>query len=88
MSKHEKNLLKLSATPVPAQFKWDELTGVLKHLGYEQLKTGKSGGSRRKFYHKQKNDLISCHEPHPSPDVDKGCISDVVDHLKVHGFIK
>lgn len=88
MSKHEKNLQRLSVTPVPAQIKWDELVGVLKYLGYKQLKTGQSGGSRRKFYHEEKDDLISCHEPHPSPDVDKGCIADVVEHLTAHGFIK
>jgi hypothetical protein len=87
MSKYEKNLAKLSATPVPAQFKWDELVGVLTHLGYTQIKTGRSGGSRRKFYHKKKDALFLCHQPHPSPDVDKGCIVDVVEHLKAHGFI-
>ena len=88
MSKHEKNLARLSATPIPANIKWDELTGVLKHLGYTILKSGKSGGSRRRFYHREKDALIHCHEPHPSPDVDKGCIADVVEHLKTYGFIK
>lgn len=88
MSKHEKNLQKLCSTPVPAQIKWDELVGVLKFLGYVPLKPGKSGGSRRRFYHEEKDVLIHCHEPHPSPDVDKGCIADVVEHLKSHGFIK
>jgi hypothetical protein len=88
MSKHEKTLARLSATPIPANIKWDELTGVLKYLGYTPLKSGKSGGSRRKFCHKEKDALILCHEPHPSPDVDKGCIADVVEHLKTYGFIK
>lgn len=85
MSKHEKNLERLCATPTPANIKWDELVGVLKHLGYELLK---GDGSRRKFYHKAKDDLIICHQPHPSPDVDKGCVSDVVAHLKNHKFIE
>lgn len=88
MSKHEKNLKRLSATPKPADLKWDELAGILKYLGYELLRRGKSGGSRRKFYHKVKDALICCHEPHPSPDVDKGCISDVVEHLKTYKFIE
>ena len=35
MSKHEKNLKRLSATPTPADLKWDELAGILKYLGYE-----------------------------------------------------
>lgn len=87
MSKHEKNLQKLKATPTPADIKWDELVGVLEYLGYTQLKAGKTGGSRRKFYHKEKDALICCHKPHPSPDVDKGCINDIVEHLKEHKFI-
>lgn len=85
MSKHDKNLKRLCATPTPSDIKWAELSGVLIHLGYKLLK---GGGSRRKFYHKGKDALIICHEPHPSPDVDKGCIADVVEHLKNYKFIE
>jgi predicted RNA binding protein YcfA (HicA-like mRNA interferase family) len=84
MSKHAKALEKLRASPTPSSVKWEELRGVLEHLGYKLLK---NSGSRRKFYHAGKDALIICHEPHPSPDVDKGCIADVVEHLKTHGFI-
>jgi predicted RNA binding protein YcfA (HicA-like mRNA interferase family) len=84
MSKHQKALLKLCSVPPPSDIKWSELKGVLEHLGYVMLN---KSGSRRKFFHREKNALISCHEPHPSPDVDKGCIADVIDHLKTHGFI-
>jgi predicted RNA binding protein YcfA (HicA-like mRNA interferase family) len=84
MSKYSKAIAKLAATPTPSNIKWDELAAVLEHLGYEMLK---GSGSRRKFFHKEKNALIICHQPHPSPDVDKGCISDVVEHLRTHGFI-
>lgn len=84
MAKHQKALDKLCAQPPSADIKWSELKGVLEHLGYTLL-TGK--GSRRKFFHKGKNALIICHQPHPSPDVDKGCIADVVEHLKTFGFI-
>jgi predicted RNA binding protein YcfA (HicA-like mRNA interferase family) len=84
MSKHSKALAKLSATPPPSSLKWDDLCSVLEHLGYQVLN---GSGSRRKFYHKQKNALIICHEPHPSPNVDKGCIVNVVEHLKANGFL-
>ncbi|WP_404826823.1 hypothetical protein [Ferribacterium limneticum] len=47
----------------------------------------KGSGSRRKFFHRGKNALIICHEPHPSPNVDKSCIADVIEHLKTHQFI-
>lgn len=87
MSTHRKALQKLKTIPPPADLKWTELKGLLEHLGYAMLKRGKSGGSRRKFYNKEKDALIICHEPHPSPDVDKGCLADIVEHLKAYGLI-
>lgn len=84
MTKHKKILQKLCAKSIPANIKWNELKGMLENLGYVLIK---GSGSRRKFYHKGKDALISCHEPHPTPDVDKGCIADIVEHLKSYGFI-
>lgn len=85
MSKLDKLLTRLRTKPPPADFTWDELCSVLQKLGYTKLN---NSGSRRKFFHKERNLLISCHEPHPRPEVDKGCIVDVVDHLTVNGFIE
>jgi hypothetical protein len=48
----------------------------------------KNSGSRRKFFHREKQALIICHEPHPRPMVDKACVVDVVRHLKAYGFLK
>lgn len=84
MSKHQKTLERLCAIPTPADIKWNELKGALESLGYELLK---GSGSRRKFYHPQKKALIICHQPHPSPEVDKGCVADIAQHLKDRGFI-
>jgi len=83
MSKHAKNLAKLQANPPPSDFKWDDLVSLLKHIGFRQLN---NSGSRRKFYHQEKNLLISCHEPHPQPNVDKGCIVDIVEVLQASGL--
>jgi predicted RNA binding protein YcfA (HicA-like mRNA interferase family) len=84
MAKHIKALMRLSATPPPSDIKWEALVGILQRLGYTQIK---GSGSRRKFFHKEKNALIVCHAPHPSPEGDKGCIADVVEHLKTYEFI-
>jgi len=84
MSKHQKALQRLCATPPATDIKWQELKGILEHLGYTMLK---NSGSRRKFFHTEKKALIICHQPHPSPNVDKGCIADVIEHLKINGFI-
>jgi predicted RNA binding protein YcfA (HicA-like mRNA interferase family) len=85
MSKHQKSLTRLQKKPPPSDFKWAELQALLLSMGYEQLN---NNGSRRKFFHKDKKAIISCHEPHPRPNVDKGCIVDVVQHLKDYGFIE
>lgn len=85
MSKHAKALAKLGAAAPPADLKWEELKALLGHLGYTMLK---GSGSRRKFYHRGKDALIVCHQPHPSATVDKGCVADVAAHLKAHGFIR
>jgi predicted RNA binding protein YcfA (HicA-like mRNA interferase family) len=84
MSKHQKALEKLCTTPPASDIKWNELVAVLSQLGYKELK-GK--GSRRKFHHAARELLIICHRPHPSPEVDKGCIVDVAEHLRANGFI-
>lgn len=84
MGKYQKALARLCSSPPPADIKWNELKGILEHLGYAMLK---GAGSRRKFFHAEKNALIICHQPHPSPNVDKGCVADVVEHLRTYGFI-
>ena len=84
MSAHKKTLAKLVQKPPPADIKWQALQGALESLGYVMLN---NDGSRRKFYHKEKDALICCHRPHPSPDVDKGCIADVAEHLIANGFV-
>jgi hypothetical protein len=84
MTKQQKALMRLCASPPPADFKWAELRSVLEHLGYAMAS---GGGSRRKFYNAERNDLIICHQPHPCPTVDKGCVTDVVEHLRNKGFI-
>ncbi len=85
MSKHQKALRRLCAIPPAADIKWLELKAVLEYLGYKMLK---NSGSRRKFFHDGKQALIICHQPHPSPNVDKGCVVDVVEHLRIYGFIQ
>jgi len=87
MSRYEKLLSKISSKPVPADVKWSEIKSFLGYLGYERIKCGKTGGSRRKFYNREKDDLIICHKPHPGSIVDKGCLSDIIQHLKENGFI-
>jgi hypothetical protein len=84
MSSRQKALERICKTPPASDITWKELKGALEGLGYEELN---GDGSRRKFYHKGKDDLISCHEPHKPKGVDKGCIADIAEHLKSKGFL-
>lgn len=85
MSRREKQLRRLCEKPPPSDFTWKELTALLGQLGY-RVHAGK--GSRRKFVNEERRLLISCHEPHPQPEVDRACIRDVVQHLKDNGLIE
>jgi|LSQX01.1.fsa_nt_gb predicted RNA binding protein YcfA (HicA-like mRNA interferase family) len=85
MSRRDKQLKRLCRTPPVPDLTWRELTSVLGQLGYRLL-NGK--GSRRKFHNAELDLLIICHEPHPQLHVDKGCIRDVVEHLKHNGLVE
>lgn len=80
MSKIEKLIAKLKSNP--KDFTWDELKKVLAHFGYEEMKKGKSGGSRRKFVN-SKNDVISLHKPHPQNTLKSYVIKQIIEHLNL-----
>lgn len=84
MGKSEKLLERL--LKLPRDFTWDELTAVLIYLGYEPLKTGKTGGSRRKFADQNKN-IINLHKPHPGNIVKEYVLKQVLEQLKEKGKI-
>lgn len=83
MSSRKKALERICKSPPASDITWKELKAALEGLGYQKL-TG--SGSRRKFFHREKDDLIICHAPHKPLCVDKGCIADVAEHLAAKGF--
>jgi len=70
----------------PKDFTWDELTSLLKSLGYVQRKTGKTGGSRTRFVHLTAP-TITLHKPHPQRIVKKYVINDILELLRREGMI-
>jgi hypothetical protein len=84
MAKINKLIEKLLSNP--SDFTWDELTKVLGHFGYSAMKTGKTGGSRRKFANDAKH-IISLHKPHPGNILKRYQIDDVTEALKEIGKI-
>ncbi|NQU15422.1 MAG: type II toxin-antitoxin system HicA family toxin [Desulfobacteraceae bacterium] len=70
----------------PKDFTWDELTSLLKTMGYVQRKTGKTGGSRRRFVHPTAP-TIALHKPHPNRIVKMYVINDILELLRREGMI-
>jgi len=68
---------------IPADFTWDELTKLLRSLGYEEKK-GK--GSRRKF-RGEGLPSINLHEPHPENTVKKYALRQVLETLESEGLL-
>jgi len=84
MSKIQKLIEKIQEKP--KDFTWDELVRLLSYFGYSELKSGKTGGSRRKFGNKEKY-IISLHKPHPGNIVKGYVIEQINQFLKEKGHI-
>lgn len=84
MGRKEKLIARLQQRP--KDFTWDELTNLLKSLGYEQKKPKKTAGSRRRFVH-PKAPTITLHRPHPHRVVKMYVINDILELLRREGMI-
>ena len=84
MGRKEKLLARLQQRP--KDFTWDELTSVLKILGYVQRKSGKTGGSRVRFVHSSAPN-ITLHKPHPANIVKRYVIDDILEILRKEEII-
>ena len=85
MAKIEKLIERLLSRP--ADFTWDEALKILGHFGYEELKKGKTGGSRRKFADDTKH-IISLNKPHPGNILKRYQMDLFIAALKERGKIK
>lgn len=82
MSKYDKIIRKLNNESGNLTF--DELTGLLTHLGYKPDNKGRTSGSRIRFY-KSNAQAITLHKPHPRNTVLNYQIKQVVTMLKKNG---
>ncbi len=84
MSKKEKLIAKLLRRP--KDFSWNEITSLLISLGYAEIKTGRTGGSRRRFIH-QTASTITLHKPHPQNTLKRYAIDQILDVLQREDMI-
>jgi hypothetical protein len=82
MAKIEKFLRRLSSKP--ADFEWSELKAIMLHFGFE-LKT--TGGSGRKFIHRETRAAHVIHEPHPSKVLKAYQVRDAIAFLTKEGYL-
>ena len=78
MSRREKLIARLKARP--RDFTWDELVRLLQGIGYREVATGKTGGSRRRFVHVGAP-TIALHKPHPGSIVKMYVIDELLRML-------
>lgn len=84
MSQNLKLMVRLLSKP--KDFTWGELEKLLKGLGYDANATGKTGGSRRRFTHKERGPII-LHKPHPGNELKSYQIVQLITHFKVEGIL-
>jgi hypothetical protein len=84
MSRNDKLLERIKSRP--RDLRWDELVRLLRSLGFEEVKRGKTGGSRRRFVHPS-GPALSLHEPHPSNIVRSYVVDQVLELLTGEGLI-
>ncbi len=84
MGKKEKLIERLLQRP--SDFTWNELTSLLKSFGYSEMKTGKTGGSRRRFIHSSAA-TITLHKPHPQNTLKKYAINQLIEQLRQEDLI-
>ncbi|WP_290796022.1 type II toxin-antitoxin system HicA family toxin [Flavihumibacter sp. UBA7668] len=64
----------------PKDFTWDELVRLLAVFGYSELKSGKTGGSRRRFANAEM-EMLNFHKPHPGNIVMQYVLEQLIDFL-------
>ena len=65
----------------PRDFQWDELTRLLENVGYREVRSGRTGGSRRRFVHPTAP-VVNLHRPHPGNIVKMYVIDEVLRVLE------
>ena len=84
MDKQDKLLERLQRRP--RDFTWDELTTLLRRLGFQQARTGRTGGSRRRFAHPN-GVMMSLHQPHPGRILKRYQIDQLIETLEREGML-
>lgn len=67
-------------------YPWRKFASLLRILGYEKLKPGKTSGSRRKFFNPETKLKIYVDEPHGG-QMTRGMVKRLQDDLREKGIL-
>ncbi|EAZ90648.1 type II toxin-antitoxin system HicA family toxin [Crocosphaera chwakensis] len=84
MTRKEKLIKRLWTRP--KDFTWEEMRKLLAALGFEEVKTGKTSGSRRRFVNSS-GVIISLHKPHPQNILKMYQIEQLINILNQEGLL-
>ena len=82
MGRKEKQLERLKG--MPKDFTFDEARALLESCGYIMSNSGKTSGSRVKFYLGKK--VFALHKPHPRKELLEYQVKSLLLELKEEGF--
>lgn len=85
MSKQEKLIRRFLSKP--KDFTYDELKTMLTGMGYTEVKSGKTSGSRVAFFNESMQHVIRLHKPHPGNILKRYQINLVEEELRNQGYI-
>jgi hypothetical protein len=72
----------------PADFRFDEMSRLLKGFGYEEIGAGKTAGSRVAFMNRTSGHIIRLHKPHLGNTLKRYQMELVEEALRAKGIIK
>lgn len=84
MTRKDKLIQRLKSKP--KDFTWNETTSLLTGLGFVEVKTGKTGGSRRRFIGLN-NVVITLHKPHPGNILKRYQVEQIIEILSGEDLI-
>lgn len=87
MSKAQKRKERLTKSPPPKDFRWEELTTVMNDLGFDFEPCGGGGSHGHFVLRTDKDKTIYTYRPHPSGLMYAIQLKEIVNKLKEWGIL-
>ena len=79
MSRKEKLIERFKT--LPKDFTFDEIVRLLLYLGFDEIKTGKTSGSRVRFCNIELQIIVFFHKPHPGNIMCESALKEICKKL-------